>query len=105
MIPNSRTDRFVELQQRFLVGLDRRLADLKTTLDGSADSESLMRMFHSLAGIGGTYGFSKITEISRSCEMLCNAALEEHRCVASEERQYLCNAIGDIRAASQVTRL
>jgi len=46
----------LELQKRFLAGLERRAADLTTMLNGSADSESLMRMFHSLAGIGGTQG-------------------------------------------------
>jgi chemotaxis protein histidine kinase CheA len=106
MITTTTANRFVELQQRFLVGLDRRLADLTMALDGAVDSDALMRMFHSLAGIGGTYGFPQITSISRSCETLCNVVIEERRNVASEERRYLREAIGDIRAAqsSQLQR-
>ncbi len=46
-----------ELQQRFLTGLERRLGEIVNVLAGTHDTESLMRMFRSLAGIAGTYGF------------------------------------------------
>jgi hypothetical protein len=94
------TNRFFELQQRFLVGLDRRVTDLTTTLNGSSDPEPLMRMFHSLTGIGGTYGFPRITEISRSCEALCVAGIEEHRTITLEEKEQLQSAVVQIRASA-----
>ena len=90
----------LELQKRFLAGLERRAADLTTMLNGSADSESLMRMFHSLAGIGGTYGFPQITEISRFCEALCLNAMEEQRAITLGEKEHLSGAIVKLRASA-----
>lgn len=70
---------FAMLQQRFVSGLGRRLAQLKgefamLTDDSSrwmATADAMMRGFHSLAGIGGTYGFPLITAIARSGEVAC----------------------------------
>ena len=90
-------DRFQELQQRFLVGLNRRVTDLTTTLSVSADPEPLMQMFHSLTGIGGTYGFPRISEISRSCEALCVVCIEEHRAIRAAEREQLLTAVVQIQ--------
>jgi chemotaxis protein histidine kinase CheA len=91
------SDRFQELQQRFLAGLNRRVIDLTTTLDVSSDPEPLMRMFHSLTGIGGTYGFPRITEISRSCEALCVTCMEEHRTIGIAEKEQLLTAVVKIQ--------
>jgi chemotaxis protein histidine kinase CheA len=95
---------FLELQGRFMAGLERRTTDLTTTLDGSADPESLMRMFHSLAGIGGTYGYPRITELGRSCEALCVSAIDERRSISSAAKERLRRAVAEIRAfAPQVS--
>lgn len=90
-------DRFLELQRRFLDGLERRLADLTTELDRSADADALMRMFHSLAGIGGTYGFPHVSAISRRCEELCATAMEQQRAIQSKEKVSLHLAVAAIR--------
>jgi len=90
--------RMAELEQRFLVGLGRRTSDLSVALNGAADSESLMRMFHSLVGIGGTYGYPAITETSRACEALCLNAMEEHRAITFDEKKRLGAAIVSIAA-------
>jgi HPt (histidine-containing phosphotransfer) domain-containing protein len=90
----------LDLQQRFLLGLERRVSDLTTTLRGSADPESLMRMFHSLAGIGGTYGFPRITDISRQCELLCANVTEVGRTISFAEKKHLRRAVGEIAATA-----
>ena len=90
-------DRFLELQRRFLDKLERRLADMATELDRTADADALMRMFHSLAGIGGTYGFPRVSEISHGCEQLCAAAMEEKRPIFSKEKVSLHLAVASIR--------
>jgi chemotaxis protein histidine kinase CheA len=91
-------DRLLELQQRFLAGLERRVTDLTTTLNGSADPDAVMRMFHSLVGIGGTYGFPRITEISRFCETLCLNVIDQQRTMSSAEKERLTRAVAEIRA-------
>jgi chemotaxis protein histidine kinase CheA len=97
-------DRFLELQRRFLDGAERRLAGLTAELDGAAGADALMRMFHSLAGIGGTYGFPRITEISRRCESLCAAALEQGRPMQSQEKVTLHLAVAAIRGITAGSR-
>jgi chemotaxis protein histidine kinase CheA len=93
-----------ELQQRFLEGLQHRLTDLTQLLVGSADPDLLMRMFHSLAGIGGTYGFHGVTDMSRSCENLCLKATYEQRPLTAAEVHQLEEAIVGIRAAGSPDR-
>jgi chemotaxis protein histidine kinase CheA len=96
VITTTATSRLAELQERFLVGLDRRLADLKTSLNGAADAEALMRMFHSLVGIGGTYGFPRISELARRGEEACCRSAEELRSLSPTERQALRQLVASI---------
>ena len=86
-----------ELQQRFLAGLDRRLGELTAALEAMGDAESLMRKFHSLAGIAGTYGYHRVTDVSRECELACVTAMEEIRALTDDERGRLRAAIETIR--------
>ena len=79
--------------------MERRLAEMTAALEGAADPEALMPMFHSLAGIAGTYGFPQITDISRSCEQLCVMAIEKARQLTPPETECLIEALGNIRAA------
>jgi HPt (histidine-containing phosphotransfer) domain-containing protein len=90
-------DRLAELQQRFLASLDRRLDEMTELLSGTAEVEGLMRAFHSLAGIGGTYGFPQITDISRRCEAMCVLVMEEQRELAPLEAECLSEAVANIR--------
>ena len=74
---------FHVLQERFIAGLDRRLArldgclkNLHDSVDDAARVASIDEMtlaFHSLIGIGATFGFHQITEIARLGERACNA--------------------------------
>lgn len=73
---------FQHLQQRFIAGLDRRLAHLNGCLaalrdvhavEKSITVEEMMRGFHSLAGIGGTYGYPSITNVARRGEITCRS--------------------------------
>jgi HPt (histidine-containing phosphotransfer) domain-containing protein len=89
-----------ELQQKFLTGLERRLGEITNTLAASRDTESLMRMFHSLAGIAGTYGYHRITEISRECEEFCSGAISDMRGLTAEDvgrLQCSVEAMGEAR--------
>jgi chemotaxis protein histidine kinase CheA len=90
-------NRFLQLQHRFLDGVERRLAEMTAELDHNADAGALMRMFHSLAGIGGTFGFPRVSEISSKCEALCAAAAEGQRPMLSAEKISLHLAVAAIR--------
>jgi chemotaxis protein histidine kinase CheA len=86
-----------ELQQRFLAGLERRLAEMEAELDTTTDAESLMRKFHSLTGIAGTYGYHRVTEISRECELLCLTVMEESRTLTDQEHSRLKGGVESAR--------
>jgi len=58
------------LAERFAAGFERRLCELARLAD-AADAEGLRLAFHSLAGIGGTYGRHDITELAREGEVHC----------------------------------
>jgi diguanylate cyclase (GGDEF)-like protein len=66
-------DSFLELQQDYIREAPARLAELRKDLlafrAGEADAlESLRQRFHRLAGSGGSYGFPRVTDISRAME-------------------------------------
>ncbi|HMC22080.1 MAG TPA: Hpt domain-containing protein [Thermoanaerobaculia bacterium] len=94
----SASSRFFELQQRFVAGLERRLGDLIVLLDSTAEPEALSRMFHSLAGIGGTYGFPDITTLARQGEESCRQSVEELRPLLPTELNALRALISSIAA-------
>lgn len=64
------------LRERFVSGLGRRIPDLIELLDSleidSTTVDPVMRAFHSLAGIGGTYGFPDVTTLARQAEVRCD---------------------------------
>ena len=92
---------FIELQQRFLVGLERRLCEIADMLAGTRNPESLMLMFHSLAGIAGTYGFHRITRVSRQCEELCVAVMSGSRALTAGEINRLQQSLETMREAQE----
>ncbi|HEX9983288.1 MAG TPA: Hpt domain-containing protein [Thermoanaerobaculia bacterium] len=55
------------LKTRFLSGLERRTMELYSLID-VGDEDGIYRAFHSLAGIGGTYGFHEVTRLAREGE-------------------------------------
>jgi hypothetical protein len=63
---------FAFLREKFLGNLPRRVAAMRATIDGAGE-EPLDRQFHSLAGIGGTYGFHEITHLAKAGEAACAA--------------------------------
>ena len=97
----SLADRLPALRQRFLAGLERRLDEMMLALHGTADEQALMPMFHSVAGIAGTYGYPLITEISRHCEHLCAGAIEDGRCLTASQTESLRGAVAAMRVAAR----
>jgi len=91
----------LELQERFQAGLERRLDDIASALGGARDPESLMRMFHSLAGIAGTYGFHRITDISRKCEDFCVDVMSGSRGLGVEDVARLLCSVEAMREARE----
>ena len=78
------------LVPRFLARLDERLRRIDVALE-IIDSltgepvEDLMREFHSMAGIGGTYGFPEVTSLAREGEGLLGQVLFEKRSLLPSE--------------------
>jgi diguanylate cyclase (GGDEF)-like protein len=66
-------DKLLTLQRDYLRDAPERLAELRKDLaafrQGEPDAlESLRQRFHRLAGSGGSYGFPRVTEVSRDME-------------------------------------
>jgi HPt (histidine-containing phosphotransfer) domain-containing protein len=76
-----------ELHQRFVTRLASRVVEMRDVLGraASADVEALMHRFHSLAGIGGTYGYPEITRFALRGEQICAAAVEADRSLTAAE--------------------
>ena len=88
-----------DLQQRFLAGLERRLGEITEILAGTRDPETLMMRFHSLAGIAGTYGFHRITRVSRECEEFCVSAMSTREPLTAEDVSRLQRSVETMREA------
>jgi chemotaxis protein histidine kinase CheA len=72
---------FALLQIRSLGSLAVRFATLRGSISAARArhnepeaADSLMRQFHSLAGIGGTYGFQHVSHLARAAELVCDPA-------------------------------
>jgi diguanylate cyclase (GGDEF)-like protein len=71
-------DEFRELTTEFLAGGPQRVGDLQAAIDRLEEAPhdlsalaELRRLFHSLAGAGGTYGVTSLTTLAREGEALC----------------------------------
>lgn len=67
---------WAKLQQLFVRRLHERISLMTATAakieQGNAEARAEMRrQFHSLAGIGGTFGYPSISDLAREGEMLC----------------------------------
>jgi chemotaxis protein histidine kinase CheA len=74
------------LQARFAARLSERLVlldDLLGRLDSTRAITDVERLFHSLVGSGGTYGFPEITSLARDAEEICGRM--KQRAVARPE--------------------
>ncbi len=105
------SDRFAQLQQKFLLRLAVRLDQLAEQLDGVAQEpddrtslDDVMRGFHSLAGIGGTYGFPEITERARQAEHFCARTLRARRRIGPSELDGLRGSLAQMRLRAQPER-
>jgi diguanylate cyclase (GGDEF)-like protein len=72
-LPLDADDPMLELQHEYIREAPARLAELRKDLAafraGEPDAlESLRQRFHRLAGSGGSYGFPRVTEVSRAME-------------------------------------
>ncbi len=92
---------FALLKKKFVTRLAVRLEDLDVKLESVAKEpedttvlDEVMRGFHSLAGIGGTYGFPAISDRARRAEHVCTSVLRERRAIASVELEQLRRDLG-----------
>jgi chemotaxis protein histidine kinase CheA len=104
---------FEMLQARFVTGLDRRMTHLSGCLEalrGPFDDEDtpavlddMMRSFHSLAGIGGTYGYDQITDVASIGEAACQSL---DLPVSGQDVMMLVDVLRSLKSAtSSATRL
>lgn len=75
--------RFFERLKDRLCVLDAALNTVEDATEG--ELQVVMRHFHSLAGIGGTYGFPEVTRLASAGELLMTHALRENRHVVKGE--------------------
>ena len=99
---------FAFLQQRFTAGLQRRVGEMNRCLDTLTSSaidaptaENLQRLFHSLAGIGGTFGFHEITDLAKEGEHACWQVVEDERPLDASELTQLRGLVHSIAAFGQ----
>ena len=74
----------------FIETLDERLRRMDEALQSIAGTdgeqlETVVREFHSLAGIAGTYGFHAVTQLAREGEELLKRPLSERRAIHAAE--------------------
>lgn len=85
------------LQKRFVHALAKRCGDMMSAAEHRDSLLSLMYGFHNLAGIAATYGFHAVADVSRHCELLCAAALDQSRTLTPLDRARLTAAVISIR--------
>ena len=70
----------LDLRQRFILGLAKRLPELEILIDSLGEEQEnldlTMRAFHNLGGIGAMYGFPEVTLLARAAAERC-AGLRE----------------------------
>jgi HPt (histidine-containing phosphotransfer) domain-containing protein len=63
-----------ELRAHFRASSAARIAEMRTLLE-SGESGALLRHFHAFAGMGGTYGFPRVSELGERGEGTRDAAV------------------------------
>jgi chemotaxis protein histidine kinase CheA len=87
---------------RFLAGLNRRVDELTSyapLLEERNWLDAAMRVFHSIAGLAGTFGFWNLTTISRQAEITCARALDAGTVLTGPDHNSVVDAITQLRAA------
>jgi chemotaxis protein histidine kinase CheA len=90
---------------RFLAGLNRRVAELTghaARLEQRDHLDAAMRLFHSITGMAGTFGFPDLTTISRRAEVTCARALAAGAPLTEPECNVVVETIGRLRLACSV---
>lgn len=95
-----------ELRELFIRNSMERLDNIGRAIDllehSPKDEETLRTLFrhlHSLAGLGGTYGFDRVSEISSQAESLCDGILSRAQPVRPEDITMLRRMARKIRQA------
>ncbi len=95
------------LQRRFRERLPVRLHEIEIRLNRLEECPAdhgvlleIMRGFHSLAGIGGTYGCHDLTARARVSELICLDVLEGGRTVSAADVAILREAVLSLATAA-----
>ena len=78
-------DRFIRGSEARIQSLTDRIAVLESQPGDLESLDLLMRGFHSLAGIGTTHGFPKVTVLARAAERRCNELLRAKAPVSASD--------------------
>ncbi|HEY6842733.1 MAG TPA: hypothetical protein VI391_01080 [Thermoanaerobaculia bacterium] len=87
----------LEMQNRFVRALAQRCGEIIDGVRQPGDLQTLARGFRNLAGVAEMYDYYAVTQVSRRCEQLCAAALDEHRTLTEFDRARLVAGIASIR--------
>jgi len=89
---------FVQRTQVRLTRMGSLVEDLVRS-GGNGDSlQELTRHFHAMAGLGGTYGFPRVSQIGSKGEASCNAVVSSGRAPSPAELKHWSWWIDEIRA-------
>jgi len=93
------------LQERFRAGMERRLDTIDAAVIDDARLFEVERLFHSISGIGGTYGHPAVSEIANAAEELCGEALRAGRTLTDAEVVDVRVAVRSIRHECRLSQL
>ncbi|HUJ13136.1 MAG TPA: hypothetical protein VL284_05025 [Thermoanaerobaculia bacterium] len=85
------------LQHRFVHALAKRCGDILEVMERPDDLQALTRGFRGLASVALMFGYPAVSEVSRRCEMLCTAALDQKRPLTPFDRARLIAGVVSIR--------
>jgi len=101
-------EQLAEFRGQFVRNSMERLDKIERSIDvlehSPADKETLKTLFthfHGLAGMGGTYGFDRVSEVSLRAEAACDEIQSSGQPVRPEELRALRSLTGEIRQAFQ----
>jgi chemotaxis protein histidine kinase CheA len=95
----SREDILRVLRNEFRNNTRERLAEMTALLERARCNpddirlRELERHFHGLAGLGGTYGYQSVTELSREAENLCETSFGSPESVDLDRLSAILSAI------------
>lgn len=93
------------LQDRFRAGMERRLAEVDEAVFDEARLHEVESVFHSIAGIGGTYGHPVVSTIASAVEQICAEAVRHGRALSDAELMDVRLAVRSIRHECRILEL